>query len=173
MESLLSYFQFFSNINWREIFYVSRVVFIILDVFLIIGIFFVIKKSWHYRPDFRYPRRKKVDISQGSLINISDDWKKIMDRAQNESPQVLTLAIIDADKLVDDTLRMLGFTGEHVAERLERLGKSQKMKTLNSLWQAHRIRNNLVHATGFQIASRQAREVLSAYEDFFKELKVL
>ncbi len=159
--------------DWYGTFSVARVVFIILIFALIVGIVLTWRGAWRFRPAYGYPKKKAIDVSQGSLINIGDDWKKIMDRAESDSPQVLTIAIIDADKLLDDALRMLGFAGEHVAERLEKLGKLKELKTLDTLWQAHRIRNNLVHATGFRISSNQARDVLRAYEDFFRELRIL
>lgn len=166
-------YRFIIGFDWYEIFSAVRLIFIVLIILLIIGIVFTWKEAWKFRPRYGYPKKKAIDVLHGSLINIEDDWKRIMERAESDSPQVLTIAIIDADKLLDDTLRMLGFTGEHVAERLEKLGKVKKLKTLDTLWQAHRIRNNLVHATGFRISSNQAHDILRAYEDFFKELKVL
>lgn len=173
MDTIVTYFNSFLALDWMGIFRVVRIVFVILNI-LLIGIFvFAWRQAWKYRPQFQYPKKKKIDVSQGSLVNIKDDWEKILEKMKSDAPQVLTIAIIDADKLVDDVLQMLGFPGEHVADRLDKLGRTQKLKTLDSLWQAHRIRNNLVHATGFQISPRQAREVITTYEKFFKEIKVL
>lgn len=173
MDTVISYFNIVMGIDWMEVFRFARVLFIVINIILIAVFVFAWRRAWKYRPQFSYPKKKKVDVSQGSLIHIGDEWGKILEKAKSDSSQVLTVVIIDADKLVDDVLRMLGFPGEHVAERLDKLGRSQTLKTIDSLWQAHRIRNNLVHATGFQISPRQAREVLNAYERFFKEIKVL
>jgi len=45
--------------------------------------------------------------------------------------------------------------------------------TLDKLWEAHRVRNNLVHTPDFNIPQAKAEEVVGDYEAFLKEVKAL
>ncbi|MDP3975076.1 MAG: hypothetical protein Q8P88_02220, partial [Candidatus Jorgensenbacteria bacterium] len=82
------------------------------------------------------------------------------------------LAIIEADKLVDDALKTSGLQGEHMADRLEKL-RVEDYPTLDRLWRAHRVRNELVHTPDFGINEGDAKDVLRVYEKFLKELGAL
>ena len=66
----------------------------------------------------------------------------------------------------------MNLPGEHMADRLERLA-SRYLKSINKLWQAHRIRNDLVHTPGFVLNPVDAKGVLENYQDFLKEIGII
>lgn len=174
MQFFLSFFSRIAAINWTRVLTEARIVFIVLDILVVVGIVFFLKKGLELKPDLRYPKKRTSRSGAESEVNIQEAWMKIINKTEeSQTAETFTLAIIEADKLLDDVLRLLGFQGEHLAERLDQLERRKKAKSTEKLWQAHRIRNNLVHAQGFNITSSQAKEVLGAYENFFKEIKVL
>jgi len=174
MQAIQSFFFGITATNWVPTLIEVRTVFIVLDILVLIGIVFFWRKGLELKADLRYPKRHRAEISPESNVNVREAWGKIVGKTEeSQTPETFTLAIIEADKLLDDVLRLLGFQGEHLAERLDQLEHRKKTKTIEKLWQAHRIRNNLVHAQGFNINSAQAREVLGAYENFFREIKVI
>jgi hypothetical protein len=172
-----SIFQKFSDFPWENFFYAARTVFIILDVVLFVAFIFVLKKALEYRPDLPASfRRKKGEEGIPQTVFDSDKygkhWEEILRKAFTSPPQSLTLAIVAADNLVGDALREMGLEGEHIADRLEKLD-ARELKTLNNLWRAHRVRNDLVHTSGFEIKDSEAKEVLEIYASFLKELGAL
>jgi hypothetical protein len=56
-----------------------------------------------------------------------------------------SLAIIDADKLVDNVLKKANVRGESMGERLRAVEKLVPRNVYNDMWEAHKIRNRLVH----------------------------
>jgi hypothetical protein len=82
------------------------------------------------------------------------------------------LAVIEADSLVDDILKRIGFPGESMAERLAQIPASQLL-SLSDLKEAHRIRNNVTHTPGFKISKSEAERVVRKYERVLKELEVI
>lgn len=150
---------------------VIRTAVIILDAFLIIGIVSTFKKALKTRPKFLSLKKLK-QASGAPRIDayIKEQWDRIMKHASGGTPQEFTLAIIDADKLVDEVLKTSGVPGDQMADKLEWVTKKTQLKTADKIWQAHRIRNELVHTTGFKISERDARNVLNAYQEFFKEI---
>ncbi|MGC9611098.1 MAG: hypothetical protein ABSE68_02670 [Minisyncoccia bacterium] len=165
------------NFPWEGFYYTARVVFIILDVILFIGFMYVLKKALEYRPDLisSLKRKKNGTEEVKSVFDVQryeKHWEEIIKKSPSSPPQSFTLAIVAADNLVGDALKDMGLEGEHIADRLEKLNP-REIKTLNSLWRAHRVRNDLVHTTGFEIKESEAKEVLEIYASFLRELGAL
>lgn len=177
LDFLNSIYQGLINFSWEGLYRVARVVFIALDVVLF-GVFvFALKKALEYRPDLIGSfRRKEEDIIKVTpkfdMKKYARHWEEIQKKAPLNPPQSFTLAIVAADNLVGDALREMGLEGEHIADRLEKLNP-REIKTLNNLWRAHRVRNDLVHTTGFEIKQNEAKEVLNIFESFLKEIGAL
>ena len=87
-------------------------------------------------------------------------------------PQSLTLGIIEADSFIDDVLKKMDLRGEHMADRMEQLTRMD-LKSADNLWKAHRVRNDLVHTSGFTLSKGDAERALQYYEDFLKEVGML
>ncbi|MEK7554971.1 MAG: hypothetical protein AAB518_03240 [Patescibacteria group bacterium] len=101
-----------------------------------------------------------------------EHWERIFKSFSAGSADSLKLAVIDADKLVDDTLKRFGLQGEHMADRLEKIGRNE-LRTLDQLWAAHRLRNEIVHTPGYALDLEKARKTLEDYRAFFEEVGLL
>lgn len=168
-----------NNPEILTIYYVIRGVAIFLIVVLIPVTFYALYQLWQYRPKFVYDPRKWQKYVKpkkgGSSVKtpvIANAWGKVQSRLKDGSANSLRLAIIEADGVVDNALRRLGLSGETFADRLGHLDP-EKYSTLDRLWDAHRIRNNLVHTPDFQVPTAKAEEAIAAYEAFLKEIKAL
>ncbi len=138
-------------------------------VLILIGIYGCVK-YWPMRARvtlFEKPttlaRKKKKDPL------ILKYWDIIVKKIQTGTPENLRLAVLEADALVDYFLKKSGYAGEHMADRLARITPSE-VKSLEKVWQAHRLRNDLVHTPGFIISANEARQALIAYRQFLIEL---
>lgn len=163
-------FGYFSNVQWGMLYTTIKYLVIFLDVILLIAIVFVCMKTIEFRPKLvvefgKEPKRgKKLDTA---VLRVR--WENVLKKADSKPPESYVLAIIEADKLVDSILKQLNLPGEHMADRLERLS-SNDLKSLDRLWRAHRIRNELVHAPEYNISEFDAKEVLTTYKDFLEEI---
>lgn len=153
---------------------VVTAIFFILDVLLLIGFCYAFLKAIKYRPHFAFSPTKKAS-SRTTLRKayFKDRWQKMLKKCE-ESPtsDSMRLAIIEADALVDRILKDMGFPGEHLADRLANF-RSEDMKTLNRLWDAHRVRNDIVHRPGAGITVAEGKSALRKYEAFLEELEIL
>lgn len=158
--------------SWFKIWEAMRVSFIVLDAIVITAFVGVFIASFKHRPHLRpsYTPHKKTFTLREAVLK--EHWGKIKARAAAGSPDTLRVAIIDADKFTDDVLKQMGLEGEHMADRLEKIS-SQEVRSLDRLWSAHRLRNNLVHTPGFQVSAAESKKALEDYEAFLKEIKVL
>jgi hypothetical protein len=174
LEALRSVWEAIIGYNWRGLVYGVRSVFFFLDLLVIVGFIVVFFFALQYRPHFvRKPQRvKRAGMLAARREAVQGRWNRIIAKSASNPPQSYVIAIIEADKCVDDVLKEWGLKGEHMADRLEQLNPAD-FRTLDRLWRAHRIRNDLVHTPDFGVNPADAKEVLAIYEAFLKELEVL
>ncbi len=84
------------------------------------------------------PRNNFVVFAPGELTKI---WEEI----EVMDPK---MAIIEADKVVDVILKKAGVAGNTMAERLRRVQKQVQRPIYSGMWEAHKLRNQIVHEVG-------------------------
>lgn len=157
---------------WFPVYRVARALFLILDVLLAIGLVYAISKGLPFRPKLQ-PHTTSVKRTFTLRDALTKDrWADVAKKAGNGSPDLMKLAIIEADKIADDTLKRFGLQGEHMADRLQQV-RPDEIRSLNDLWASHRLRNELVHTPGFTASPEEFKKAIAGYEAFLKEVKVL
>ena len=174
MQTLQRIFEAIGGFSWRGFTHGVRNVFLFLDILVVATFTVMFFFAVRHRPKFvRKPSRPKRPAPlETKWEAVWARWQRILAKAAANPPQSYVIAIIEADKCVDDVLKDLGLSGEHMADRLEQLDASD-FKTFEKLWRAHRVRNELVHTPDFGIDPADAKEVLEIYEAFLKELEML
>lgn len=83
------------------------------------------------------------------------------------------LAVIEADKILDTALKQKGYGGETMGERLKSAGNGLGERSqVNAVWDAHRLRNRLVHEES-KLSKQQALRALNTYQATLKRLGAL
>lgn len=158
--------------NWKFFLEHVRGLFIVLDVIFGIWLVFVVVKALQLKPHLIIGTREEHDTRLvPKLAVFRDRWEGVKKRLEEGSAESLRLAVIEADALVDAALKDLGFEGEHMADRLGMIDE-EEVKSLDGLWRAHRLRNELVHTPGFALTAHEAHEAVYSYESFLKEIGV-
>lgn len=141
---------------------------ILISVFLILSFFF-----------FRKAKKIKSPVSgrgerpvTARPEEFNEQWQAVLDHLNSVNESEWKLAIIEADKLIDDLLIQRGNKGESMAERLSLLTK-REFKSLDLLWEAHKIRNRIAHKLDFKINRNEALRAISYYGEALKDLQGL
>lgn len=99
-------------------------------------------------------------------------WEEIKRHIDSGKEAQWKLAIIEADALVDGILEKAGYQGETMGEKLSLITKDQ-IQSLDGLWFAHKMRNQIVHDPEFKASQSDAIEAVGKFEQVLKELQVL
>jgi hypothetical protein len=83
----------------------------------------------------------------------------------------MALAIIDADKLLDDALKKRHFKGKTMGERL--VAAQKNLSDNDAVWFAHKLRNRLVHETNVRLKKRDVQKALSGFRQGLRDLGAL
>ncbi len=92
----------------------------------------------------------------------------IENKLRKEVPSSFTLAIVDADKLLDRAMMEAGIPGKTMGERLKKSGS--RFSEINAIWHAHKLRNAIAHEPGFEITYQQSKNAVEAYKKALKDL---
>jgi hypothetical protein len=93
-------------------------------------------------------------------------WMELLARVK--TPEGMMLAIIDADKLLDEALKRRHFKGKTMGERLV---SAQRMLSDNdTVWYAHKLRNRLVHEPNVRLKKNEAKNALAGFKQGLHDL---
>ena len=112
-----------------------------------------------------------VMSKQGPALNVQryqTKWLEIENSVRRDNNASWQLAIMNADKLLDQALRERRFKGQTMGERMK---SAQKVwKIANHVWGAHKVRNQLAHEVNAHISYDTTLRSLSAFKQALKDL---
>lgn len=92
---------------------------------------------------------------------------------ESDNPAEWRLAIIEADALLEEMVKKMGYEGTTLGEMLKNIEPSD-FTTLNDAWEAHKIRNQIAHqGSSFLLTKREAKRVVQLYKNVFREFDVI
>lgn len=105
---------------------------IVLLVVLLVAGYFSLKSTGKWKSTIK-AKLKEIDAKYYNSSDIN----------------ILKSGLVEIDKLYDHTLKMSGYKGETMGERLKNAKKYYEWKQYNEIWEAHKYRNRLVHEFDF------------------------
>jgi hypothetical protein len=147
------------NTETTKIFNDKIILFLVIAIILIFIVNFLKK--------FKRQKRTEKKLKD----KVKTDWLEILDISKKEGEIYKKMAIIEADKLLDNTLKRMGTPGSTMAQRLKYI--TQKYPKLKPVWEAHKIRNLISHESNFELYKRTSSKCMYLYENAFKVLGIL
>lgn len=98
-------------------------------------------------------------------------WLAIEQGFKRDEASSYALSVLNADKLLDQALQDKGCGGKTMAERMK--VATPKWSDANSVWRAHKLRNQIAHEDGFTINYETARQALTAFKQALKQIGAL
>ncbi|OJU87613.1 hypothetical protein BGO17_01290 [Candidatus Saccharibacteria bacterium 49-20] len=114
-----------------------------------------------------------ISITKNSPRTLDQDkyrsrWMAIESRLKRDEENSYTVCILEADKLLDQSLRDRGLSGKTMAERMKQC--QGKWTNGNGVWAAHKLRNRIAHETDVKVDYDRARQALIAYKQGLKDM---
>ncbi len=103
----------------------------------------------------------------------NENWERVIEHLHADNSSDWRLAIMEADILLEETLRIKGFPGETIGDMLKS-AQPGDFQTLDAAWEAHKVRNRIAHdGSNFELNEREAFRVIMLFEAVFKEFGVV
>jgi hypothetical protein len=110
---------------------------------------------------------RRPELNGLSREKVKQLWEQI-EASAKQGKLGQKIAVIEADKLVDNVLKSMLISGETMGERLKMA--AYKYPQISDVWNAHRTRNRLVHETEYELREGDTKRTL---QDFRRALQVL
>jgi hypothetical protein len=132
-------------------------------------IYFIIETGW---AKVRINRFRDIVLqSDISKQEAQESWRRIQEHFYRGGESDLKVAILEADKLLNDALRDAGIVGIQLGDRLKKADSSQ-VPNINELWQAHKLRNQIAHEPNFKLKRDLAERALNIYEEALRNMGI-
>ncbi len=96
-------------------------------------------------------------------------WAELLSRVKTS--EGMALAVIDADKLLDEALKRKGYKGKTMGERL--VAAQRALSNNDGVWYAHKLRNRLVHEPSVRLRKNEAKNALAGIKQSLQDLGAL
>lgn len=95
-------------------------------------------------------------------------WLKIEQVLSRDQPASYQLAVLEADKLLDQALREKGIAGQTMGERMKAF--NTRWSNANAVWSAHKLRNQIAHETDVRVSFDDTRRALGGFKQGLKDV---
>lgn len=151
---------------------VPKFIFGTLGLFFLFFVIFSIYKSSWIRYYILTDAKEFFTFRAFGVRKMTQRWQQDVARLQTANEAEYKLAIIDADAMLDESLKRLGFGGATLEDRFNVLSPIL-LPNLEDAKRAHMVRNNIVHDPNFILSLDQARDVMAVYEKAFLDLDLI
>lgn len=127
---------------------------IVLAVAIILGVLFLVVIMKRGRPT----------TLNAEYFNMR--WKELQKLCGDKT--TWPLAIIDADKLLDEALIKSKYKGKTMGERL--VSAQRQLSNNDAVWFAHKLRNKLVHENVTNLKEGEVKDALVGFRQALKDL---
>lgn len=110
-----------------------------------------------------YLKRKPKVLN---AVYFQDKWKEAQGFCKDKS--TWPLAVINADKLLDEALKRRKFKGKTMGERM--VAAQRELSDNDGVWYAHKLRNRLVHEADVKLKEADVRKALIGTRQALKDL---
>jgi len=149
-----------------------KILFIFISLILCGLIYNILKKTDWLKHLYGQDLAEFGSFKALEAIGFVKKWTRVKARLGRGWESEAKLSIIEADQLLNDLLKRMGYVGKSLGERLKQLDK-EKLPNIEQVWEAHKIRNNLVHDSNYKLSLAKAEQALDIYSQTFKHLEAL
>jgi hypothetical protein len=164
--------QFLINPQFSGWLLTLKITFTILSFVLLAFIIFALAKTKWLGRMITWDLREFFSYQPFTMRKTEKEWRKIKARLEAELESESKLAVIEADKLMDDILTQMGFEGRSLSAKLEKM-TTEALPNIQEVKEVRKIHNNIVHDPTYKLSLEEAKKALLIYEKALADLHAL
>jgi hypothetical protein len=151
---------------------VAKILFLGLSLLLLV-IIIILAARTNFMPNLLWEDIFEVFTYRSvGARKILKQWTKTKQRLETGLESEYKLAVIEADSTLDEVLKKMGYLGDTIGERLEKINIAV-LPNVEEVREVHKTRNNIVHDPDFRLNLDEAKKVITIYEKALTELGAL
>ena len=153
-------------------FFVAKILLMVFTLLLLVGTVVLFFVSTWFRFTLVYDIFEFLTYRPYGVRKVEKIWRKTAGRLDTGFESEYKLAVIEADSMLDDILKKMGFGGETLGERLGKI-TSATLPNIEEIKKVHQARNNIIHDPDYRLSLDEAKKVAAAYEKAFRDLEAM
>lgn len=167
----------FQNFSYSVYGFFGANVFIIKAIFILISLVFLVMIVYiNIRLNITGEKMEHwmavVESEMMSKRKSGKVWKQIQHRLEAGGENNMKLAVLEADRILEQTLKLGRFSGATMNEILASMTKDD-LYNIEEVRNAHALRNKIVSDQNFHLSKEQAEEAIETYKNAFIELGLI
>ena len=155
----------------QETLFPIRVVFSVFFIFFFTGtLWFFFKTSW-FRKIFWQDFVEVLTYKGYWRREAKVKWKQIVKKFKKGHESDHKLAVVEADKMLNEALIQRGYGGDSLGERLDQI-KDDTLSDMESVKKAHRVSSAILRDPNYKLSLDQAGKALDIYRKAFRDLEL-
>lgn len=165
-----AFIDYLAAFPWGTYFFVLKIVAFIITVAAALWYFSTVRKLMALMA----PQVTVDDVKPETLPRevIAKPWQEIQEKMASNNPADWSIAVIQADAVMDQLLKASGYIGDTMGDRLKQVNTAE-LNAIDDVWRAHKLRNRLAHGMGGTLTRSEAIEAIQCYEKAFRELNYI
>ncbi len=160
---------FFSSHAFDNLIFYFKIAFLVLALSAIVFIIFALFKTSWLRMLILYDAAEFLSYRPFGVKKMEKDWRKIIVRLDTGLESEYKLAVIEADNMMNDVLKKMGYAGASLGENLNKL-TAATLPNIEEIREAHHVRNNIVHGPDYKLSLDEVKKALGIYEKALRDM---
>ena len=165
-------FLFLTSPETQVAFLPVQIAFMVVSIILLGIIIFVLSRTHYLQWLVIQDAVQFITMRPFGAKKMTRQWGKIAERLETGLETEYKLAIIEADDMMDASLKRMGYDGQTLEKKLEKLTLAT-LPNIQQLYEVHQLRNNVVHDPDYQLSLEEAKKALDAYNQALRDLQIL
>ncbi len=142
---------------------------VVLSALFIAGVIYIWNKVDY--SDIKF--EQFMNLFGGSLSKRRSirGWKQIQKRLYVDDPSQWKIAVLEADRILDEILKMAGYLGR-MDDKIELLTQAQ-ISNVEEIKSAHLICHQIAQDANFELSQEAALQIIETYRKAFAELNLI
>ncbi len=164
--------QFLLHPNFTGWLLIIKIIFLFFSAFFLGFIIWALTNTSWFKKAFLQDLIEFSTYKPYRIRKFKKEWEKLRKRLETGLESELKLAVIEADTLLNETLKRTGYPGESLGERLDKV-TTDILPNLEEVRKAHELRNNIIHDPTYRLGLEETKKTLAIYEKTLIELQTL
>jgi len=159
--------------TWTVVGFVSAFCSVIFISIIIFALVRMREIQLHEKMEINHEINEALLRDKEKSRNENQKWNYILTLIESPNESDWRMSIMEADTLLEESLKEKELTGNTVAELLDE-ARSSGYASIQNAWDAHLIRNKIAHeGSEYPLSQTEGRRVIKMFQNFFEELKVI
>jgi len=141
-------------------------------VFIAAIILILIRIQGSFKIKIKEAVEEAMEAGKLPKTKTQEEWDAIVSNADSNNQEDYKKAVILAEELFERILKIAGFSGENIEQRLKKISDDQLEFKEDIVW-AYKLKNRISSDENFEVDHEEARRAVNIFQKALKKLNIL